>query len=424
MVTDNCEIGVGLFITPGVLDVLAAAARGIFPLDLQLGDFPGPIHVFHWARDQHPDCEAQRRRWLEELQATRKGKLTENYQLEKEDEKILTAAMAARTDVTDEEVSLSGVPYDGGTLRLTIGYNGADPYPINTWAEDQIKKDYPAWYEAAAMKRSTTVKVGAMVGFAALGLLLLIGAILKARPQGTKVARWEVVGEAEDLDITLDPNDWNATIFQLTAAMPALAEFEVASQLGPSGKGGIKPESTVGAPAPISDTPSDESIDAVLDAAVDESIDEAVGAESTSASPQPSPDEEVAASTGMTVGMAVPDDGTDYDANRPLEIGVLQFGRPVGQKTKRFRKVFSIGRATDNRVVIQDDDTVHRYHVVIRPAMQGAEWWLDVSPSTSNRTSLNGKDLRAAGRYRLPAKFRLQLGEATEVRGGLSEDEA
>ena len=119
----------------------------------------------------------------------------------------------------------------------------------------------------------------------------------------------------------------------------------------------------------------------------------------------------------MTVAMPVLDDGTGYDAEKAFEVGVLLSGKPVARKTKKFRKVFSIGRATDNRVVIQKDDTVHRYHVVIRPALEGKEWWLEVSPTASNRTNLNGKDLRAGGRYRLPARFRLQLGEATEVRG-------
>ena len=126
-------------------------------------------------------------------------------------------------------------------------------------------------------------------------------------------------------------------------------------------------------------------------------------------------------STGMTVSIPVVDDGTGYDAQTPFEIGVLQGGKPVARKTKMFRKSFSIGRATDNRVVIQKDDTVHRYHIVIRPAVQGKEWWLEVSPTASNRTRLNGKDLRPGGRYRVPGRFRLQLGEATEVRGRLSK---
>jgi len=124
----------------------------------------------------------------------------------------------------------------------------------------------------------------------------------------------------------------------------------------------------------------------------------------------------------MTVSMPVLDDGTAYDAERAFEVGVLLNGRPVARKTKKFRKVFSVGRATDNRVVIQRDDTVHRYHVVIRPALHGKEWWLEVSPTASNRTNLNGKDLRPGGRYRLPDRFRLQLGEATEIRGRLAAD--
>jgi hypothetical protein len=215
--------------------------------------------------------------------------------------------------------------------------------------------------------------------------------------------------------------------------MPVLNELREAAQLGPG-----KDEPTVDAPAPedLSDEPSTAEQQKVApdDDAIptapegegndEEAIDEAAAAASTSATPKPIPEQPKAsldspASTGMTVGIPALDDGTGYDADSPFEIGVLQFGKPVARKTKRFRKVFSIGRATDNRVVIQKDDTVHRYHVVIRPAMQGKEWWLEVSPSASNRTNLNGKDLRSGGRYRLPAKFRLQLGEATEVRGRL-----
>jgi pSer/pThr/pTyr-binding forkhead associated (FHA) protein len=128
----------------------------------------------------------------------------------------------------------------------------------------------------------------------------------------------------------------------------------------------------------------------------------------------------------MTVSMSVMDDDSSsvQEAETPFEIGVLQDGKPVARKTKMFRKSFSVGRATDNRVVIQKDDTVHRYHVVIRPAVEGKEWWLEVSPTASNRTRLNGKDLRPGGRYRVPGRFRLQLGEATEVRGRLSKKKA
>ena len=266
-----------------------------------------------------------------------------------------------------------------------------------------------------------------VAGFVFLGLLLLIGAVIKARSRGKEVARWEAVGEAEDLDSSLDPDAWNATIFQLTGAMPVLTDIAEATQLGPgTGESTSRPEATVDAPAPTEaeedgyddgDFDDETEDDAVTD------VDQAANAESTTPSPQqaPGPGADPSAPTGMTVGMPVLDDGTGYDADRPFEIGVLQFGRPVARKTKRFRKVFSIGRATDNRVVIQKDDTVHRYHVVVRPAMEGKEWWLEVSPTASNRTNLNGKDLRSGGRYRLPAKFRLQLGEATEVRGRLNE---
>jgi hypothetical protein len=254
--------------------------------------------------------------------------------------------------------------------------------------------------------------------------LLILGAVFKARTQGMEVARWEAVGEAEDLSTSTDPDAWNATIFQLTGAMPALTELKEAAQLGP-----VKDEITASAPAPetLSDEPSTAEQEPIRpeveeEEEEEEEVDEEAAAASTSATS--SADVEAAkdgpASTGMTVAIPALDDGTGYDADSPFEIGVLQFGKPVARKTKRFSKVFSIGRATDNRVVIQKDDTVHRYHVVIRPAVEGKEWWLEVSPTASNRTNLNGKDLRSGGRYRLPEKFRLQLGEATEVRGRLA----
>ena len=390
----------------------------------RIRDFPGPIRIFTWSSNQHPDCAAQRDRWLGELRAVRgDDRITDVLDLDSGSEDDFTKAMEARGDVTDETVTLSGIPYSGGPLRLLITLDDGAPYPQNTWDEGTLEGTANAWTVAAAKQRAGKIQVGVVAGFIVLGILLLVGAVFKARSQGKEVARWEAVGEAEDLDTNLDPDAWNATIFQLTGAMPVLTDIAEATQLGPGSETAPpKGESTVDAPAPMGDPDGDDSDyeDGGEDAVT--SIDEAANAESTTPTPQPAPDGADESHTGMTVGMPVLDDGTGYDADRPFEIGVLQFGRPVARKTKRFRKVFSIGRATDNRVVIQKDDTVHRYHVVVRPAVEGKEWWLEVSPTASNRTNLNGKDLRSGGRYRLPAKFRLQLGEATEVRGRLGED--
>jgi hypothetical protein len=329
-------------------------------------------------------------------------------------------------------------------LNIVIALEGTDSRD-RSWTKEDLEKTASDWPYQAAGDKSAKVIYWSIIGFVVTVFLLILAAIFKARSQGMEVARWEAVGEAEDLSTSMDPDAWNATIFQLTGAMPVLTEFKEATQLGP-----VKDETTVDAPAPEDlsdepptaeqakidskdeDAPSAEAEDAPADSEDphepddeddEEEIDEEAAAASTSATPAPVPEPSgkltEPASTGMTVGIPVLDDGTGYDADSPFEIGVLQFGKPVARKTKRFRKVFSVGRATDNRVVIQKDDTVHRYHVVIRPAMEGKEWWLEVSPSASNRTNLNGKDLRPGGRYRLPAKFRLQLGEATEVRGRL-----
>jgi hypothetical protein len=396
-----------------------------------IAKFPGPMRFFTWSEGTHSSCAGERDRWLSEARAHKADIEVFDYDDSAAAEAI-AASLLPREDVKDEFLTLSGVPYPGGVLDIVVALEGVDSRQ-RSWTKEDLEKAAGDWPLQAAKDKSGQVIYWSIVGLILTVLLSLLAAVIKARSQGMEVARWEAVGEAEDLstNMDMDPDAWNATIFQLTGAMPVLNELREAAQLGPA-----KDESTVDAPAPedLSDEPStagqrkvgleDDAIPTAPDGEGndEEDIDETAAAASTSATPTPTPPmPEVPVdgppSTGMTVGMPALDDGTGYDADSPFEIGVLQFGKPVARKTKRFRKVFSIGRATDNRVVIQKDDTVHRYHVVIRPAMQGKEWWLEVSPSASNRTNLNGKDLRSGGRYRLPAKFRLQLGEATEVRG-------
>jgi hypothetical protein len=356
-----------------------------------LKSFKGPIRFLTWDRGLQDKCIENREVWLGKLRAIRD---VEVYNLDDpaQSEAIKQARMG-RTDVKDEIVTLTGVPYGGELLKLTVGLKGIDPW-TNTFKEDTVP---PAWAAAADAAQAQKVRIGAAIGFGILVIMVILVALVKARSGGLDVAKWEAVGEAEDLSSSMDPDAWNATIFQLTGAMPALKEVRQAAQLGPS-------DAAAGGAAIAPPPP------------------EAEGASETSSSPSIAAPTGDLPSTGMTVAMPVLDDGTGYDAELPFEIGVLHGGRPVARKTKKFRKVFSIGRATDNRVVIQKDDTVHRYHVVVRPALEGKEWWLEVSPTSTNRTNLNGKDLRPGGRYRLPARFRLQLGEATEVRGRLSKD--
>jgi len=386
-----------------------------------LAKFPGPMRFFTWSAGLSSKCTAERERWLNEARVHKPDIEVFEYDDAAQAEAIL-AAMQPRSDVQDEFMNLQGVPYPGGVLNIVIGLEGVEPLK-RSWTKEELEKVAYDWPKQAAMDKSEQVIKWSLLGFIITVLLLILGAVFKARTQGMEVARWEAVGEAEDLSTSTDPDAWNATIFQLTGAMPALTEFKEAAQLGP-----VKDETTASAPAPemLSDEPDTAEQEPIRpeveEEEEEEEVDEEAAAASTSATP--SADVEAAkdgpASTGMTVAIPALDDGTGYDADSPFEIGVLQFGKPVARKTKRFSKVFSIGRATDNRVVIQKDDTVHRYHVVIRPAVEGKEWWLEVSPTASNRTNLNGKDLRSGGRYRLPEKFRLQLGEATEVRGRLA----
>lgn len=367
-----------------------------------LKGFKGPIRFITWDSGLHEKCIENRTAWIA---AAREMREIEVYNLDVgEDNAKIELALKGRTDVADEQVMLEGVPYTGDLLKLAVKVEGpADPWST-TFKEytGTAAGEVPhTWHAGAQEMSQRKVRIGAAVAFGLLVIVVIMLALFKARSGGLEVAKWEAVGEAEDLSTSMDPDAWNATIFQLTGAMPALKEVRQAAQLGPADvvpERKKRGEPTVDAPAPVPE-----------------------GASDTSSAPTVKPVEDLP-STGMTVAMPVLDDGTGYDAETPFEIGVLLNGKPVARKTKKFRKVFSIGRATDNRVVIQKDDTVHRYHVVVRPALEGKEWWLEVSPTSTNRTNLNGKDLRPGGRYRLPARFRLQLGEATEVRGRLSKD--
>jgi hypothetical protein len=361
--------------------------------------FRGPLRFLTWSRDLPKGCEASRTRFFEELAKTATIEVLDIDDPAQAD--AVKKARAGRGDVLDEEIVLSGIPYDGGALSLAVSAGG-EPW-TGAYSKESIP---PEWARKAIVDRQAVTRRGLVIGFIVFVVLVLIGVIVRARTAGAEINKWEAVGEAEDLSAEMDPDAWNATIFQLTGAMPVLKEVREAAQLGPAKtESNNDGPSTVASKGPLTDELKDE-------------IPEGSGATQGIKPSTPATE----ASTGMTVAMPVLDDGTGYDANTPFEIGVLLDGKPVARKTKKFRKVFSIGRATDNRVVIQKDDTVHRYHVVVRPALQGKEWWLEVSPTATNRTNLNGKDLRAGGRYRLPDRFRLQLGEATEVRGRLSGD--
>lgn len=371
-----------------------------------LKGFKGPIRILTWDAGLHDKCGPNREAWLEKLRALRE---IEVYNLDDPTQSAqVDAARQGRTDVTDVILTVAGVPYSGGLIAVKVEIAGVEKPFENTWKEDAVPDE---WARQARMEQSAKVRIGAAIAFGIMVLIVIGIAVVKARSGGMEVAKWEAVGEAEDLSSSMDPDAWNATIFQLTGAMPALKEVREAAQLGPSERAGAAAPAGKESAEKLDDTKADDK------APIVDEVPE--GADSTAAIPDGSTPE--LKKTGMTVAMPVLDDGTGYEANAPFEIGVLLSGKPVARKTKKFRKVFSIGRATDNRVVIQKDDTVHRYHVVVRPALQGKEWWLEVSPTSTNRTNLNGKDLRPGGRYRLPARFRLQLGEATEVRGRQSK---
>jgi len=368
------------------------------PKDSPAGDFSkfkGPVTFLSWDAEVDSSCIANRDAWLK----ASAGDNVAVLKIDKAEEKDALNQALLGVDVDDAKVKLAGYSYEGGNFNIKVGFEGEE----NPWTGSFTEEVVPqGWLDDAAKRRQNKSKMLAAAGLAILMAILIAIALVKARSGATEVAKWEAVGEAEDLSSSMDPDAWNATIFQLTGAMPVLKDIKAsAAQLGPSGK--------------------------KAEAATRQSVPEEVPSQSAPPAPAATPEGAGATipvkgkpgekETGMTVAMPVLDDGTGYEADNAFEVGVLLDGKPVARKTKKFRKVFSIGRATDNRVVIQKDDTVHRYHVVIRPALEGKEWWLEVSPTASNRTNLNGKDLRAGGRYRLPARFRLQLGEATEVRG-------
>jgi len=380
---------------------------------LDLSGFGGPVRFLTWDKGLSPKCLENREKWLAATTAEKKeiSKLDDPAQKAQVD-----AARDGRSDVMDEVVSVAGLQYDGEPLTVTLAVDASAAPWKSTLGPDTVPDAWQADAVIRAQKKSRRAAIGAFLG---LVVVVAVVIVLRARGGAAEVQKWEAAGEAEDLSSSMDPDAWNATIFQLTGAMPVLKEIREAAQIGPAagaaaagaaagdkgkgkGKGG-KDEPTVGGPA-----------------AAPAGAKETMSTGATQPVPPPAASGAALPSTGMTVAIPVLDDGTGYEADQAFEIGVLFNGKPVARKTKRFRKVFSIGRATDNRVVIQKDDTVHRYHVVIRPAMAGKEWWLEVSPTSTNRTNLNGKDLRAGGRYRLPDKFRLQLGEATEVRGRMA----
>jgi hypothetical protein len=383
---------------------------------LNLTDFKGPVRLITWDDDLDRSCMKSKEQWLEasasdKLEVLRLG----------EDDAAIKAAMAGLA-AKDVKLTLSppegteGMDYRGGAFAIDVRMPGASEE--GAWKaifkEDTLPNE---WSRSAKIKAKRERMTQVAVGFTVLLLLVLIGIVVQARSSAVDFAKWEAVGEAEDLAAPpVDHDAWNATIFQLTGAMPIITDAAAkTAQLGPGSTVEDPGESTrvqkmpEGAEAPAAPAASEP---AAEDASATRTADQPA-AEAVSEGP-----------TGMTVSIPVVDDGSAYDAETPFEIGVLQDGKPVARKTKMFRKSFSIGRATDNRVVIQKDDTVHRYHVVVRPAVQGKEWWLEVSPTASNRTRLNGKDLRPGGRYRVPGRFRLQLGEGTEVRGRLSKKKA
>ncbi len=371
------------------------------------GRFKGPVRLLTWDRDLHRSCLSNRDKWL----GATKGDNIEVLKLDDPEQKEAVGKALTGLTIDDQRLTLSGWEYNGGNFNISVGYEGEEHPWTGSYTEEVIPQ---SWLDDFSKRRANRSKVIAAGGLAVLIALLLAVALVKARTGAADMAKWETVGEAEDLSQTMDPDAWNATIFQLTGAMPVIQDLvQKADQLGPGPKstnarqtrqqegGALVKEAEKAKATQISPTPGPPA------------AGDTAPPQSDAASPK-------GKKTGMTVAMPVLDDGTGYEADHPFEIGVLLNGKPVARKTKKFRKVFSIGRATDNRVVIQKDDTVHRYHVVVRPALQGKEWWLEVSPTATNRTNLNGKDLRAGGRYRLPSRFRLQLGEATEVRGRLS----
>jgi hypothetical protein len=393
---------------------------------LKLDDFNGPVRLITWDDDLNRDCLKTKSAWLE---ASANDKL-KVFKVGEDDEAITTAmAGVAAKDVKltmGPPAGTEGMDYRGGAIALDVRLPGAgdDDAWKAIYKDDTLPNE---WSRSAKIKKKQQRMTQVAAGFTVLLLLVLVGVIFKARSSAVDFAKWEAVGEAQDLAAPpVDPDAWNATIFQLTGAMPIVTDAAVkkrAAQLGPDSSADTE---SSGEDTRVQEMPKKKAKGQAKKAkpvATDSPAAQDAGATMSSTTEQ----QQAGApnvKTGMTVSMGVVDDGSSYEALTPFEIGVLQEGKPVARKTKMFRKSFSVGRATDNRVVIQQDDTVHRYHVVIRPAMEGKEWWLEVSPTASNRTRLNGKDLRPGGRYRVPGRFRLQLGEATEVRGRLSKKAA
>ncbi len=355
---------------------------------LDLGSWKRPTRVMTWDQGTDKRCEKGRAAWTAALGA--RGEQVKMVKLfSAESEVAARQALTEEPHPADDVVSAADMPWKEGAITMELSVGGGTAYALSV-SKDELPQ---AWIDAAHKEQSNKTKMMLLTAM----VTLIVGAggfaAMRARSSATEMAKWEAIGEAEEMASGLDPDAWNATIFQLTGAMPVLKEVREAAQLGPSvAKKDDKPAAAKAA------TPKVEE-------------------KKTMSSTEPVAPSHGGPSTGMTVTMPVLDDGTGYEADLPCEVGVLLNGKPVARKTKKFRKVFSIGRATDNRVVIQKDDTVHRYHVVVRPALQGKEWWVEVSPTATNRTNLNGKDLRPGARYRLPQRFRLQLGEGTEIRG-------
>jgi hypothetical protein len=387
---------------------------------LNLEKFNGPVRLITWDDDLDSNCMKGKNAWLEASANDKLQVLTVGA----DDEAIKTAmtGLAAK----DVKVTLGptedgkGMDYQGGAIDLDVrlpGTTDEDAWKA-VFKDDTLPSE---WSRSAKIKAKHKRRAQVAVGFTILLLMVLVGVFVQARTSAVDFAKWEAVGDAVDLAAPpVDPDAWNATIFQLTGAMPIVTDAAVQNRTAQLGPGAAVEDD--GEQTRVQKKPD---MDAGDSTAATKSPAEDAGATMASTSEQAQA-VDPNAKTGMTVSMSVMDDSSSQaqEAETPFEIGVLQEGKPVARKTKMFRKSFSVGRATDNRVVIQQDDTVHRYHVVIRPAVEGKEWWLEVSPTASNRTRLNGKDLRPGGRYRVPGRFRLQLGEATEVRGRLSKKKA
>ena len=196
---------------------------------------------------------------------------------------------------------MTGVPYTGGVLDIVFALEGSNKIE-RSWTGEDLEKEANEWTRAAQMDKSAETIKWAVIGAIVAVFFLLLAAVFKARSQGMEVARWEAVGEAEDLSTNTDPDAWNATIFQLTGAMPALSEMSEAAQLGPSTAEPVQPT-----PEELSDEPPTAVQDGLEESTIDqdytpgeqeEEIDEEAAAASTSEGLKEKP----ITSTGMTVG--------------------------------------------------------------------------------------------------------------------------